>query len=176
MRCFIKDGKTYAFTDEQIESGLSDGMQEISSLAPTSYHTYNGKKWTLTAANKARKLEAEQAIMWEKIKQKREAIRYGGIQVAGKWFHTDDSSRLQYLTLSGLPALPPNLQWKTMDNSFVTMTKELLQQVVATAITAEQTDFTNAEAHRIAMEASANPLDYDFSTGWSEVYDLSGTV
>lgn len=170
MRYFIKDGKTYAFTDEQIESGLSDGMQEISSLAPTSYHTYNGKKWTLTAANKARKLEDEQAIMWQKIKGKREAIRYGGIKVGTKWFHTDESSRLQYLTLSGLPALPSNLQWKTMDNSFVVMTKELLNQIVAAAIAAEQQDFANAETHRLSMIASANPLDYDFNTGWSAIY------
>lgn len=142
---------------------------------PGEYHTWGGSKWTLTAANKGRKLADEQAIIWQKIKEKREQIRYGGIKVGTKWFHTDESSRLQYLTLSGLPALPPNLQWKTMDNSFITMTKELLQQVVATAITAEQTDFANAEAHRIAMQASTNPLDYDFSGGWSEIY-VSGTV
>lgn len=137
---------------------------------PSDYHTWNGSKWTLTAANKARKLQNERAVMWGRIKEKREQIRHGGIQVSGKWFHTDESSRLQYLTLSGLPALPENLQWKTMDNSFVVMTKELLQQVVATAITVEQQDFANAEMHRLSMLASENPLDYDFSAGWSEVY------
>lgn len=139
------------------------------------YHTWNGSKWTLTAADKARKLKDEQATVWEKIKAKREKIRHGGIRVGEKWFHTDESSRLQYLTLSGLPTLPENLQWKTMDKIFVAMTKELLNQIVATAIAAEQQDFTNAETHRVAMEASSNPLDYDFSGGWSEIY-VPGTV
>lgn len=137
---------------------------------PSEYHTWGGTKWALKAADKARKLQDEQAQAWVNIKAKREQNRYGGIEVAGKWYHTDDSSRLQYLTLSGLPQLPANLQWKTMDNSFVAMTKELVAQIVAAAIAAEQADFANAETHRLAMLQSNNPLDYDYSGGWSACY------
>ena len=57
-----------------------------------------------------------------------------------------------------------------MDNSFVTMSKPLLDELALKLLTDEQADFANAERHRAAMLAAANPLDYDYSTGWTATY------
>lgn len=115
----------------------------------------------------------QQDTVWEAIKQKRHTITRGGVYIKSvkKWFHTDDSSRTQYLALQILPELPSDLMWKTMDNSFVKLTKPLLTELAMTILATEQADFANAERHRVAMMEANNPFDYDFSRGWSDTYD-----
>lgn len=122
---------------------------------------------------KTQKKHSDQESVWEAIKQKRHAITRGGVYVksVGKWFHTDDSSRTQYLALQILPQLPPDLMWKTMDNSFVKLTKPLLTELAMTILQAEQADFANAERHRVAMLQAQNPLEYDYSKGWTAIYE-----
>lgn len=114
-----------------------------------------------------------QAQIWEQIKQKRHTITRGGVYIPSvkKWFHTDDSSRTQYLALQILTQLPPDLMWKTMDNSFVKLDKALITELAMTILQAEQADFANAERHRTAMMGVDNPMEYDFSSGWSDTYE-----
>ena len=114
-----------------------------------------------------------QSQIWEQIKAHRYAVTRGGVYInsVGKWFHSDDASRAQYLALQILPSLPDNLMWKTMDNTFVKMTKELLAEIAKTMMEEEQANFANAERHRMAMLQADNPLEYDYSTGWSETYE-----
>lgn len=109
---------------------------------------------------------------WEEIKAERDRrTEQGGYKVGTKWFHSDQKSRSQQLGLVLLGAnIPANLQWKTMDGSFVTMTAALAQQLLAAAAASDQAIFAAAEAHRQAMEASADPAAYDFSTGWPKVF------
>ena len=85
-----------------------------------------------------------------------------------KWFHNDDSARQQYTFLRTLPKLPEKLIWKTIDNSFVEMTQALLDELSLKLIADEQADFANAERHRAAMLKADNPLDYDYSAGWTQ--------
>lgn len=112
------------------------------------------------------------ADIWEKIKAERDRrTEQGGYQVAGKWFHSDQKSSSQQLGLVLLGAnIPANLQWKTMDGSFVTMTQQLAGQMLAAAAASYQAIFAAAEAHRVAMEASADPASYDYSGGWPKIY------
>ncbi|WFF38033.1 DUF4376 domain-containing protein [Moraxella nasibovis] len=114
-----------------------------------------------------------QSQIWEQIKAHRHAVTRGGVYVKSvkKWFHTDDSSRTQYLALQILPELPADLMWKTMDNSFVKLTKPLLTELAMTILANEQADFANAERHRMAMLQVDNPLDYDYSDGWTAIYE-----
>lgn len=109
---------------------------------------------------------------WDAIKAERDRrTDQGGYKVGAKWFHSDQKSRSQQLGLVLLGAsIPANLQWKTMDGSFVTMTQTLAGQVLAAAAASDQAIFAAAEAHRQAMEASADPAAYDFSTGWPKVF------
>lgn len=81
---------------------------------PSRHHTWQDGNWVL---------DVEKSILqdeiWEAIKQKRHTTTRGGVYVKSveKWFHTDDSSRTQYLALQILPELPSDLMWKTMDTA-----------------------------------------------------------
>lgn len=57
-----------------------------------------------------------------------------------------------------------------MDNSFVKLDKALIAELAMTILQAEQADFANAERHRIAMLKADNPLEYNYSDGWSAIY------
>lgn len=117
-------------------------------------------------------IDQEKAWKWEAIKIERDhRIENGGYKVGTKWFHSDQKSRSQQLGLVLLGAgIPASLQWKIMDGTFVTMTQQLAGQVLAAAAASDQAIFAAAEAHRQAMEASADPAAYDFSTGWPKVF------
>lgn len=116
-------------------------------------------------------LAVKQANVWNSIKSEREARRIGGVSVAGKWFHTDDPSRIQHLGLTIMGAgIPADLQWKTMDGTFVAMTQTLAGQIFTAVAAADQANFSNAETHRVAMELLPDPIGYDYSTGWLPVF------
>lgn len=139
----------------------------LSTPKPSAYHIWQDGKWVLGIDK-----SELQAQAWERIKQKRHDSARGGVFVKsiGKWFHNDDPTRTQYLALQVLPSLPETLMWKTMDNEFVPMTKALLNEIAMTMLVEEQNDFANAEKHRLAMLKADNPLDYDYSTGWSQTH------
>lgn len=111
------------------------------------------------------------APVWDQIKARRDQAKSGGVKVGDKWFHTDDASRIQQIGLVMMGAnIPANLQWKTMDGSFVTMTQALANQVFQAVSMLDMQAFAAAEAHRAAMAAVENPFEYDFSTGWPASY------
>ena len=114
--------------------------------------------------------------MWERIKDKRyDNLRHGVyIKSVGKWFQTDDATRLQYLALaleSVTGGFKKPINWKTMDNSFLMLTPELLREIMQTMHDDEEADFINAEKHKAAMLKAENPLKYDYSDGWTANFD-----
>ena len=111
------------------------------------------------------------ARMWDAIKAERDRRKAGGIKVGAKWFNSDDGSRIQQIGLVMMGAgIPADLQWKTMDDSFIAMNQTVAGAVFAAAAASDQAVFTVAEGHRVAMEASADPAAYDYSTGWPKIY------
>ena len=108
---------------------------------------------------------------WKAVKAERDRRKAGGVKVGAKWFHTDDGSRIQQMGLVMMGAsIPPGLQWKTMDGSFITMTQTLASQVFQAVAASDQAVFAAAETHRVAMEACADPASYDYSGGWPKIY------
>lgn len=138
---------------------------------PSIYHVWDANAWVIDDEKKAEIKAYLQNRVWSEIKQKRYNNGRLGVYVKSvdKWFHSDDASRQQYTFMRTLADFPPT-QWKTMDNTFVTMTKDLLNELSLAMFTNEQADFVNAEKHRLAMLETDNPQDYDYSTGWREVY------
>ena len=136
---------------------------------PSELHEWNGKAWALNKTAAAELKAQQQAEMWERIKAKRARSCHTGIYIKSikKWMHSDLDSRQQYTFLRTLDKLPENLMWKTLDNSFVPMTRELLDELSLKLIVDEQHDFQNAERHKAAMLKAENPLEYDYSSGWS---------
>tara|TARA_R110000868_G_scaffold376148_5_gene640936 strand:+ start:2037 stop:2540 length:504 start_codon:yes stop_codon:yes gene_type:complete len=111
------------------------------------------------------------ATTWSKIKDKRSIVQAGGVLIAGKWFHTDPTSRIQYLGLFAIDgSLPIGIMWKTLDGSRIEITESIANQIIAKILVLDNSAFSVAQSHRIAMEASLDPATYDFSTGWPDTY------
>ena len=126
------------------------------------------------AANQAAATESA----WERIKAERDRRKYLGVKVGADWFHCDTDSRGQWermvnrvntqglvdsagYTIGGQPVL-----WKTMAGSFVVLTAGKIRAVVDAVELQEAMIFGRAEAHRVAVEASSSPQDYDCTGGW----------
>ena len=124
------------------------------------------------AYRSARLLAQQKLDVWQTIKQYRDDHQLRGFQVAGNWFHSDNPSRIKYLGLMMMGAgIPANLQWKTMSRSFVTMTQTLAGQIFVAVAAFDSAAFINAEVHKAAMQASSDPLNYDYTTGWPACYE-----
>lgn len=117
-------------------------------------------------------LQEKKNKKWDFIKAERDRrIQFGGYKVGTKWFHSDTFSRTQQMGLVMMGAsIPANTPWKTMDGSTVVMTQTLAGQIFGTAAASDIAIFAAAETHKAAMEASANPATYDFSTGWPKAF------
>ena len=107
---------------------------------------------------------------WERIKHERDRRKSLGVKVGEHWYHSDADSRIQQISLFVMGAAVPPVQWKTLTTSpppvFVTMTQAIAGGIFQNTAASDAAVFAAAEAHRIAMEASATPESYDFSGGW----------
>lgn len=118
-------------------------------------------------------LAFEMGVVWAQIKTERDNRKAGGFKIevspgVFKWFHSDEPSRIQQLGLMMAGASVPAIPWKTMDGSFVTMSPAVAAAIFQQAFVLDAALFTIAEQHKAAMEASSDPADYDFLTGWPE--------
>lgn len=115
-------------------------------------------------------LATRQAAAWERIKAERERRKSLGVKFGAHWYHSDADSRIQQLSLFVMGAAVPPVPWKTLTASgapvFVTMTQAIAAGIFQGTASSDAAVFAAAEAHRVAMEASATPETYDFSSGW----------
>lgn len=127
-------------------------------------------------ARAAGAVNATRAAAWEAIKAERDRRASMGVKVGAHWFHSDQKSRTQQLGLVLLGQnIPAGLQWKTLTYSpqpvFVTMTPALAQAIVQATAASDTAVFTAAEVHRMAMEASEHPEQYDATGGWPPSFE-----
>ena len=155
-----------------------DGKPVLAEQPPCPSSTWDGEQWHIDPECAARLKAEQQDEMWEHIKQKRyDNLRHGVyIKSVGKWFQTDDATRLQYLTLRTLPdkSFPLKEPWRTMDNTDLPpekCTKALFEEIVMQMVADEMADYHNAKRHRAAMLQAENPLEYDYSDGWTANFD-----
>ena len=115
-------------------------------------------------------LPERQAAAWERIKHERDRRKSLGVKVGEHWYHSDADSRIQQISLFVMGAAVPPVQWKTLTLSgppvFVTMTQAIAGGIFQGTAANDAAIFAAAEAHRVAMESSSAPEDYDTSTGW----------
>ena len=162
----------------QIVMPGKDGRPVLADPAPCPSSTWDGEQWHIDPECAARLKAEQQDEMWERIKAKRyDNLRHGVyIKSVGKWFQTDDATRLQYLTLRTLPdkSFPLKEPWRTMDNTDLPpekCTKALFEEIVMQMVADEMADFHNAKRHRAAMLQAEHPLEYDYSDGWTANFD-----
>ena len=162
----------------QIVMPGKDGKPVLADPAPCPSSTWDGEQWHIDPECAARLKAEQQDEMWERIKAKRyDNLRHGVfVKSVGKWFQTDDATRLQYLTLRTLPdkSFPLKEPWRTMDNTDLPpekCTKALFEEIVMQMVADEMADFHNAKRHRAAMLQAEHPLEYDYSDGWTANFD-----
>jgi hypothetical protein len=152
---YIDDINHIQFLSEEIQAELQNSEQISAQEA---------------AVLQAPSIEEIKQEKWQQIKAKRDFLTMnGGYLIAGKWFHSDEKSRIQQLGLLQGP-IPSGLYWKTMDGSFQLMTTEIAQAILSAAIAQDKNLYTIAEIHKAAMENSSEPENYDFSSGWPNLF------
>lgn len=127
--------------------------------------------WVIDPELDAYAMVAERAQAWEAIKAERLRQISAGVYIPSidKWLHTDELSAIQYAqigyTISAGLFVP--LVWKTVSGDFVQMTEALYNELQVRMIANTQANYARAEYHKLMMEASPDPLAYDFSQGWT---------
>lgn len=150
------------FADETLAMSMDQSLWTFDGV---NINSPSQAEWDVIKLNRARELK------WRDIQVERVRRRFGGVLLAGYWYHSDDTSRIQHLSLTMLGAsLPPGIMWKTMSGAFIEMTPTLATQIFTTMLTQEQTIFGVAEYHRGQMMVSADPTNYNFSTSWPAMY------
>ncbi|MFP4773100.1 DUF4376 domain-containing protein [Pasteurella multocida] len=162
--------------DVELESKqliLCQGEYILVDRQPSELHVWNCDKWVLDEEKQAQLLAIQQTEMWEKIKKKRYENGLGGVYITrvGKWFQTGKEEKTKYLGLDKVIDSLGEIDWKCYDNSFIKMNRTLLNEIFLAMVVTENADHINAEKHRAEMMKSAEPLNYDFSTGWSANYE-----
>ncbi|HHT7758141.1 DUF4376 domain-containing protein [Pasteurella multocida] len=152
---------------------LCQGEYILVDRQPSELHVWNCDQWVLDEEKQAQLLAIQQTEMWEKIKKKRYENGLGGVYIArvGKWFQTGEEEKTKYLGLDKVIDSLGEINWKCYDNSFIKMDRTLLNEIFLAMVVTENADHINAEKHRAEMLKSADPLNYDFSTGWSANYE-----
>lgn len=110
---------------------------------------------------------------WREIQAERDRRVAGGVFVAGKWFHSDQSSRIQQLGMVIMGANLPPINWKTMDNTFITMTPAIAMGIFQTTAMKDSQIFTVAEMRRAAMLTLPDPGEYEHMAGnptWPPIF------
>lgn len=133
------------------------------------------QQWSVaaySAEDLAIRIENKRKTIWERIKEIRDRkTQEGGYTTNSKWFHSDTFSRTQQIGLVMMGAnIPANLQWKTMDGTFITMTPTLAGEVFAAAAAQDTALFTHAETLKYQVDNAADPATVDITAGWPTVY------
>ena len=179
--------QTYLVTDTEanaIETALlkgckikgENGKLVVSSARPSNFHDFNEEswEWELNQERYDAHTKETQNLLWEEIKKKREEILVSGVYVEslGKWFHTDSVSQLAYTRTKEYLDIKPDseIQWKTMDNTFVTLNKEKLDDVVVAIFEKSQEVYKAAEIHKHKIQTSVDLENYNVDAGWVETY------
>lgn len=160
---------------KQIVTG-KDGLPMLAEPQPSQYHHWDGTQWAINAEQQAALLAEQRQQVRDKINALRDAKSASSVYVEqlGKWFDTDAKSKQKLLGLKAMMDLAGNdmaVDWTCADNTdFVGFSKPHLSAVIAAILMAENHNHTVAKQHKKAIEQSDNPLDYDYSGGWSKTY------
>ena len=132
--------------------------------------------WTQLKTAENLSVEAQDKA-WTAIKLERDRRKQAGVKAGEHWYHSDTESRIQQMHLVMMGAgMPAGITWKTLsisgDPVFVEMTPTIALAISTNMAANDIAVHAVAEQHRAAMMASADPAQYDFSSGWPKtIYD-----
>lgn len=141
----------------------------IHSLRPSLGHVWQNEAWVFH--DNLTKLGQASATLATAIKEVRDIRKSGGVKVGTDWFHSDDPSRVQHLGLLQLgDNIPADLMWKTMQGTFVIMTKALVTNIFNAMLAHDMNTFAMAELHIACMTEHYDPYVYNYKSRWPSIY------
>lgn len=155
MGCYLDPNGSYYEGDRQ------PGSIEVPQR-PTGYHVYTGGAW-------AWDLGAVRQVTKDAIKAHRDVLLLL-TPFNGKQIQTDLASKLQIMAIASQSTLPASAaEWRTADDSSLSMTLADYQQLYASIMQREGAAFATSKMHQDAVDAMTDGqaiLDYDYSGGW----------
>lgn len=144
---------------------------------PTPFHTWNGTEWAISPEQQAVKKAEEIAKVRAEINALRDRKTNGGVYVeaVGKWIDSDATAERNILSVKGSFDLfgkaVGEIAWSCADNSILMINKTKLMAIWQALMTTKTANHANALKHKAAVEQAENPLEYDYSGGWSKSYE-----
>ena len=127
-------------------------------------------QWVISPELDAYKYLEQQKEAWENIKARRLQAVTSGVYIPSldRSVHTDATTVAQYGQIGSSIVLGTfeEMNWKAMDGTFFNMTEDVFKEIQTEMMRKTQANHANAEYHKVMMEASDEPLEYDFSSGW----------
>lgn len=184
---------TYLITDQEadlIQQNLDinghfwvdDNKQlRLSGKAPNTYYDWDNEThtWVVNQSKLASYIQEKKKLIWEEIKKERERILQSGVKMIvngePKWFHTDITSQISYdrakVYLENHK--DEHITWKTMDNTFVQIGLQELNDLTNHIFIVGQRVFQIAETkkHKLDSLTDLNLIDsFDIKSDWGEIY------
>lgn len=153
----------------------SIGYPILSAPAPTVYHTWNGSAWVISEEKRLALLESQRQQTRNAINTLRDKKINGGVYVPeiDKWIDSDARAERNLLSTKASFDLfgdDLNIVWTCADNTTIKLDKAIMLNIWQALMANKQQNHANALAHKNAVEQSENPLEYDYSAGWTTTY------
>lgn len=184
---------TYLITDQEadlIQQNLDNNghfwidenkQLRLSGKAPNDYSDWNNEShtWVTNQDKLSSYIQERKQLIWEEIKKERSKVLQSGVKMnikgEPKWFHTDMESQQSYDRAIGYLKKhgDKNINWKTMDNSFVEMSLDDLNTLVDHIFISGQKVFEIAEQKHIQLNKLTDPSlidNFDIKSGWGETF------
>lgn len=149
----------------------------LSSVRPSSYHTWTGTAWSISDEDKQVLLSRQRQQVRDAINALRDKKINGGVYVPAidKWIDTDATAERNILSVKATFDLMgeqvKEIPWTFADNSVDMINKEKLLVIWQVLMEAKTGNHDNALKHKAMVEQVENPLEYDYSSGWTQTYE-----
>lgn len=156
---------------------VENGEIHCSGKAPSEFHVFDKdkKQFVISKEKQAELLIKQRAEIRAQINTKRDECVNGGVFVPeiNKWVDTDDKGRSTLVEIKADFDLNGKNNTYTLicaDNTAQVIHFEEFKAVWNAVKTLKEKMYENAYMHKVLLEQSENPTDYNWSTGWSKTY------
>ena len=156
---------------------IENGKIKYSGKAPSEFHIFDKdkKQFVISKEKQDELLIKQRAEVRAQINAKRDECVNGGVFVPeiNKWVDTDDKGRSTLVEIKADFDLNGKNNTYTLicaDNTAQVIHFEEFKAVWNAVKTLKEKMYENAYMHKVLLEQSENPTDYNWSTGWSKTY------
>lgn len=156
---------------------VENGEIRCSGKAPSEFYIFDKEKkqFVISKEKQAELLIKQRAEIRAQINAKRDECVNGGVFVPeiNKWVDTDDKGRSTLVEIKADFDLNGKNNTYTLicaDNTAQVIHFEEFKAVWSAVKTLKEKMYENAYMHKVLLEQSENPTNYNWSTGWSKTY------